>query len=138
VRTKPERVTAYRHAALYIYIVHTHCARDFRDLKDVVYKCQWRFRPKRAAFMVMLRARKTNVPTALLNMALEEKNPLPEIRSKNVITGVWSCPAFAMYLSDTCKSFYFVVYPPPASDESISPCHRLNADHHALARAPIM
>jgi len=95
--------------------------RDFRDLSDVVYKCQWKFRAKRAAFMVMLRARKTNVPTAFLNMALKEENPVPEIRSKNVVTGVWTCPAFAMYLSDKCKSFDFLwtVHPPPASEVSV-------------------
>ena len=29
-----------------------HRARDFRDLSDVVYNCQWKFRAKRAAFMV--------------------------------------------------------------------------------------
>jgi hypothetical protein len=65
--------------------------------------------------MVMLRARKTNIPTTFLNMALKEENPVPAIRSKSVITGVWSCPAFAMYLSDKGKYFYFVVHPPPAT-----------------------
>lgn len=69
--------------------------------------------------MVMLRARKTNVPPAFLNMALKEESPVREIRSKNVITGVWTCPAFAMYLSDKCKCFIlWPVHPPPASEVS--------------------
>jgi len=28
-----------------------------------------------------------------------------EIRTKNVITGIWSCPAFATYLSNKCEFF---------------------------------
>ena len=54
--------------------------------------------------MILLRARKTNVPAAFLNMALKDENsPMREIRTKNVITGIWSCPAFAMYLSNKCE-----------------------------------
>ncbi|KAI0281709.1 hypothetical protein BC826DRAFT_1068607 [Russula brevipes] len=73
---------------------------DFGNLSDIVYKCQWKFKDNRAAFMVMHRARKISIPSSFLKMALKDENPVPEIRTKNVVTGVWSCPSFAMYLSN--------------------------------------
>ena len=91
-----------------IYVLLTHWAaaprdfylgRDFGDLGDVVYRCQWQFGHKRTAFMVLLQARKVYVQGSFLDMALKDENPVPEIRSKNVITGIWS---FAMYLSNKC------------------------------------
>ncbi len=104
--------------------MRTRADRDFGDLSDVVYKCQWKFKRKRAAFMVLLRARKTNVPAAFLNMALkDENNPMREIRTKNVITGIWSCPAFAMYLSNKCEflSSFFDPLMGPAEVSAL--CH---------------
>jgi hypothetical protein len=81
--------------------------RDFGDLSDIVYKCQWKFKDNRAAFMVMHRARKISIPGSFLKMALKDENPVPEIRTKNVVTGIWSCPSFAMYLSNKCR-FSFI------------------------------
>jgi hypothetical protein len=77
--------------------------RDFGVLSDIAYKCQWKFKDNRAAFMVMHRARKIGIPSPFLKMALKDENPVPEIRTKNVVTGVWSCPSFAMYLSNKCR-----------------------------------
>jgi len=73
---------------------------DFGNLSDIVYKCQWQFKDTRGAFLVLHRARKTSIPDSFLNLALRSDNPLPEIRTKNVITDVWTCPSFAMYLSN--------------------------------------
>ena len=36
-------------------------------------------------------------------MTLKDEN-IRDIREKNVVTNVWSCPAFAMYLSNKCGS----------------------------------
>jgi len=49
----------------------------------------------------MLRARKITIPPRFLNMALKDDNPVPEIRNKNVVTSIWVCPTFGMYLSNT-------------------------------------
>jgi len=75
-------------------------SRAFDDLRDIIYKRQWEFRDNREAFLVLHRARKIRLPKSFLDMALKAENPLPEIRTKNVITNVWSCPSFAMYLSN--------------------------------------
>ena len=77
-------------------------SRNFGDLRDIIYKCQWKFREDRGAFLVLHRARKICIPSSFLDMALKVENPLPEIRTKNVVTNVWSCPSFAMYLSNKC------------------------------------
>ena len=77
--------------------------RDFGDLRDITYKRQWQFRDNRGAFLVLHRARKMSIPSGFLDMTLKAENPLPEIRTKNVITNLWSCPSFAMYLSNKCE-----------------------------------
>lgn len=68
------------------------------------------WRPERAVFMALLRAQKINVPNAFFDMTFKEEtlNAVPEIRSKNVITGIRSCPAFAMYFSNKCGSVGFL------------------------------
>lgn len=73
---------------------------NFGELSDIIYKRQWQFRDDRGAFLVLHRARKISIPSSFLDMALKAENPLLEIRTKNVITNVWSCPSFAMYLSN--------------------------------------
>ena len=78
-------------------------SRNFGDLPDIIYKRQWNFRDDREAFLVLHRARKISIPSPFLDMALKAGNPLPEIRTKNVVTNVWSCPSFAMYLSNKCE-----------------------------------
>lgn len=78
-------------------------SRNFGDLRDIIYKRQWEFRDDRGAFLVLHRARKISIPSSFLDMALKAENPLPEIRTKNVVTNVWSCPSFAMYLSNKCE-----------------------------------
>lgn len=84
-----------------------HPGRNFDDptLRDVVYRCQWEFGDERAAFLVMLRARKITIPPRFLNLALkEEDNPVPEIiKTKNIVTSVWVCPTFGMYLSNRSR-----------------------------------
>jgi hypothetical protein len=72
---------------------------DFGNLSNIVYKCQWQFKNERAAFIVLHRARKISVPNAFLDMTLKDES-IREIRGKNVVTNVWSSPAFAMYLSN--------------------------------------
>jgi len=78
-------------------------SRNFDDLCDIIYKRQWKFGGERAAFLVLHRPQKISIPNSLLDTALKAENPLPEIRTKNVVTNVWSCPSFAMYLSNKCK-----------------------------------
>src|SRR5713101_5564323 len=78
-------------------------SRNFGDLRDVIYKRQWKFRDDRGAFLVLHHVRKISIPTSFLDMALKAENPLPEIRTKNVVTNIWSCPSFAMYLSNKCE-----------------------------------
>jgi len=76
---------------------------DFGNLSDIIYKCQWQFKDTRAAFLVLHRARKTSIPNSFLDMALKPDNPIPEIRTKNVVTDVWTCPSFAMYMSNKSR-----------------------------------
>lgn len=70
-------------------------------MSNIVYKCQWQFKNERAGFIVLHRARKISVPNAFLDMTLKDES-IREIRGKNVVTNVWSSPAFAMYLSNKC------------------------------------
>ncbi|KAH9042231.1 hypothetical protein EDB85DRAFT_2286015 [Lactarius pseudohatsudake] len=76
-----------------------HTPPDFGNLSDIVYKCQWQFKNERAAFIVLHRARKISIPNTFLEMTLKNES-IREIREKNVVTNVWSSPAFAMYLSN--------------------------------------
>ena len=76
--------------------------RDFGSLSNIVYKCQWQFKNERAAFIVLHRARKISIPNTFLDMTLKDES-IREIREKNVVTNVWSSPAFAMYLSNKCE-----------------------------------
>lgn len=78
-------------------------SRDFEDLRDIIYKRQWKFRDDRGAFLVLHRVRNISIPSSFLDMTLKAENRLPEIRTKNVVTNVWSCPSFAMYLSNKCE-----------------------------------
>ncbi|KAH9971926.1 hypothetical protein BGW80DRAFT_1317249 [Lactifluus volemus] len=71
---------------------------NFGDLSDIVYKSQWKFKDARAAFLVMYRARKISIPRAFLDITLTS-GPR-EVRGKNIVTSVWWCPAFAMYMSN--------------------------------------
>ncbi|KAH9996386.1 hypothetical protein BJV74DRAFT_827885 [Russula compacta] len=84
---------------------HTRMSKlpDFGDLSGITYTCQWRFRNRRAAFLVMLLAREIIIPSLFLDMALNVNNPMPELRTKNIVTSVWSCPSFAMYLSNKSR-----------------------------------
>jgi hypothetical protein len=75
--------------------------RNFGDLSDIIYKRQWKFKDTRAAFITLYRARKISIPTSFLDMTLNAGTP--EVRGKNVVTSVWSCPAFAMYISNKCE-----------------------------------
>ena len=83
-------------------IVPLTLGRDFGDLRDIVYKRQWQFREGRQAFLVLYRAQRISIPDAFLDLALRADNPMPDIRTKNVITSLWLCPAFAMYMSNKC------------------------------------
>lgn len=76
--------------------------REFRDLRDIVYKRQWKFREDRQAFLVLYRAQRISIPDAFLDLALRADNPIPDVRTKNVVTNLWLCPAFAMYMSNKC------------------------------------
>ena len=76
--------------------------RDFGDLSDIVYKRQWKFTEDRQAFLVLYRAQRISIPDAFLDLALRADNPIPDIRTKNVVTNLWLCPAFAMYMSNKC------------------------------------
>jgi len=73
---------------------------DFRDLSDIVYKRQWKFTEDRTGFLVLYRSRMISIPDSFLDMALRDDNPIPDIRTKNVVTNLWMCPAFAMYMSN--------------------------------------
>jgi hypothetical protein len=81
--------------------------RDFRDLSDIVYKRQWKFTEDRTGFLVLYRSRMISIPDSFLDMALRDDNPIPDIRTKNVVTNLWMCPAFAMYMSNKC-GFSFI------------------------------
>jgi len=95
---------------------------DFGDgdqttmIRDIVYRCQWEFKDKRAAFLFMLHARKITIPPRFLTMALkDEDGPMREIRSKNIVTSVWVCPKFGMYLSNkTREHVKIALYSPRA------------------------
>lgn len=71
-------------------------------MSNILYKCQWKFRDTRAAFLVLHRAARISIPSSFLDMTLKADNPVPDIRTKNVITNVWLCPSFAMYMSNKC------------------------------------
>jgi hypothetical protein len=71
-------------------------SRNFEDLPDIVYKCQWKFQDARAAFLVLYGARRINIPTTFLDRNL--KADTPEAR----VTNVWWYPAFAMYMTNKC------------------------------------
>ena len=47
-------------------------------------------------------ARKITIPESFLDLALRADNPIPDIRTKNVVTSIWLGPSFAMYMSDKC------------------------------------
>ena len=83
-------------------IVPLTLGREFGDLRDIVYKSQWEFREDRQAFLVLYRAQRISIPDAFLDLALRDDNPIPDVRTKNVVTNLWLCPAFAMYMSNKC------------------------------------
>ena len=72
-------------------------SRNFVDLRDIIYKRQWKFRDDPGAFLVLHHAPKISIPSSFLDMALEAEDPLPEIKTKSVVTNVWLCTSFAMY-----------------------------------------
>jgi len=90
-------------------------APDFGDLRDIVYKRQWKFREDRHAFLVLYQAQRISIPDAFLNLALRADNPIPDIRTKNVVTNLWLCPAFAMYLSNKSNEHVKVALRAPNS-----------------------
>jgi hypothetical protein len=71
-------------------------------MSDIVYKRQWKFSGERAAFLVLHGARRISIPDTFLDLALKAENPIPDIRTKNVVTNVWLGPSFAMYMSNKC------------------------------------
>ncbi|KAH9954671.1 hypothetical protein BC827DRAFT_1272422 [Russula dissimulans] len=85
-------------------------------IRDIIYRCQWEFKDKRAAFLFMLRARKITIPPRFLTMVLkDEDGPMREMRSKNIVTSVWVCPKFGMYLSNkTREHVKIALYSPKA------------------------
>ena len=54
----------------------------------------------------MYRVRKISIPRAFLDMTLIS-GPR-EVRGKNIVTSVWWCPAFAMYMSNQSEQLTFV------------------------------
>ncbi|KAI0259829.1 hypothetical protein BC834DRAFT_597900 [Gloeopeniophorella convolvens] len=71
---------------------------EFEDLDDVALKAQWKFGERRAGFLVMYQARRTSIPEEFLKLTL--KSPIPELKGKDIVTNIFTCPAFAMYMSN--------------------------------------
>ncbi|KAL5501092.1 hypothetical protein ACEPAH_9479 [Sanghuangporus vaninii] len=66
------------------------------DIAETSFKAQWQFDSSRGALLVMIKPRMTVLPNELLNACIG--NELLE--RKTVVVEVFSCPAYAMYLSN--------------------------------------
>lgn len=87
-------------------MVYNH--RNVPDIVSAFVKGQWLFtRGKRDAVLIMHNHRQIYIPP---NEVLEPLYKVDKLINKWLVTSIHVCPAYTMYLSDTCRlQFYFIV-----------------------------
>jgi hypothetical protein len=73
--------------------------RDIPNFQGIVFRSRWQFNRKRGAVLLMHRPRMTHIPDEFFPASLH----LPILKGKSVVSQVWDCPGFYMYLSNRCE-----------------------------------
>jgi len=80
--------------------VNADAGAEIPNVQGIVFESRWLFNNKRGAILLMHKPRMTHIPDEFF---LAASLHLPILKGKYVVSQVWNCPGFYMYLSNRSK-----------------------------------